>query len=280
MNETALIQITQLPAIEEHLRSLKESWEQKARDAQSMVCTEDTVQTVKKLRADTCKEFELAEKQRKAAKEQYMSAWVRLEAIYKDCVKGQYLRAKEAYDSKISEVEDAQKAECEKMCREYFTELCAVHHVEWLRYEQSGARITLTEAKKQIPSKLFDALSDFVVRVACDVDAINGMNIVDAAAVMVEYKRNGLNLAKAQKTVRDAMEAHEQERKAAEERAERQRREAEAVAKVEASAPLAPPAEFKEEKLLTVTFKATATREKLIKLREWMKSEGIAYGRA
>lgn len=278
MNKTALIRVTTSAEIEEHLRSLKESWEQKAHDAQSMVCTEDTVQTVKKLRADMRKEYEEADRQRKAAKEQYMSAWVRLEAIYKDCVKDPFTRADADYKSKIAEVEDAQKSECEKMCREYFAELCAVHHVEWLRYEQSGVRITLSESKKQTPSKLFDALSEFVARVACDVDAINGMNIVDACAVMVEYKRNGLNLAKAQKAVRDTMEAHRKERKAAEERAEKQKREAEAVAKVEAAAPvLAPPVEVKEEKLLTVKFTATATREKLIKLREWMIEEGIEY---
>ena len=277
MSEAAWIQITSFPEVENHLHSLKESWEQKARDARAMVCTDDTVQTVKKLRADMRKEFDLAETQRKAAKEQYMAAWVRLEAIYKDCVKDPFTRADADYKFKIAEVEDVQKAECEKMCREYFAELCAVHHVEWLRYEQAGVRITLAEAKKQTPSKLFDALSEFVARVACDVDAINGRNIVDACAVMVEYKRNGLNLAKAQKAVRDAMEAHEQERKAAEERAEQKKHEAEAVAKVEAAAPLAPPVEAKEEKLLTVKFTATATRDKLIKLREWMKEEGIEY---
>lgn len=277
MSETALIQITQLPAIEEHLRSLKESWEQKAQDAQSMVCAEDTVQTVKKLRADMRKEFELAETQRKAAKDLYMRAWDNLEVIYKECVKGPFARADADYKSKIAEVEDAQKAECEKMCREYFAELCAVHHVEWLRYEQASVRITLTEAKKQTPSKLFDALSEFVARVACDVDAIDSMDSDEACEAMVEYRRNGLNLAKAQKTIRDKMEARDKERKAAEERAEWKKREAVAVAKVEASAPLAPPVEVKEEKLLTVKFTATATREKLIKLREWMKSEGIKY---
>lgn len=272
--EESLIRVVSLPVIEEQLRALKESWEQRAQDAQSMVCTEDTVQDIKKARAEMRKEYEEAETQRKAAKTAYMAPWDRIEAAYKECVKDAFIRADAAYKSKIAEVEDAQKAECEKMCREYFAELCAVHHIEWLRYEQSGVRITLTEAKKQTPSKPFDALSEFVARVACDVDTIQECY---QESVMVEYKKNGLNLAKAVKAVQERVDAEKIERRSAEERAERQKREAEAVAKVEAAAPLAPPVEVKEEKLLTVTFNATATRDKLIKLREWMKSEGIVY---
>lgn len=279
MSETALIRITQLPAIEEQLLALKESWERKASDAQSMVCTEDTVQDIKKLRADMRKEFDLAEAQRKAVKEQYMAAWLRLEEIYKDCVKDPFARADAAYKSKIAEVEDAQKAQCEKMCRNYFAEQCAVHGIDFLRYEQSGVRVTLTEAKKKTPSGLFDRLGEFVARVACDVDSIGAME--NGPEVMGEYRRNGLNLAKAVKMVQEWHEAAERERKAAEERAERQKREAEAVAKVEAAVPaIGPPVAVeqpKEDKLLTVAFKATGTREQLIRVREFMKAEGIKY---
>lgn len=280
MTETSLIRITQLPAIEEKLLALKESWEQKAHDAQSMVCTEETVQAVKTLRADMRKEFDLAETQRKAVKEQYMAAWLQLEAIYKDCVKGPFTRADAAYKLKISEVEDAQKAQCEKVCRDYFNELCAVHGVDFLRYEQAGIKITMAEAKKKTPSGLFDKLSEFVARVACDIDSIGAMDFRDE--IMAEYKRNGYSLGNAYRTVEIRHEEQERERKAAAERAERAKREAEAVAKVEAAAaqvigPLVAVEPPKEEKLLTVAFKATGTREQLIRVREFMKAEGIKY---
>ena len=52
MSDTALITVSQLPVIQEELRALKERWELKAADAASMVCTEDTVQDLKKIRAD------------------------------------------------------------------------------------------------------------------------------------------------------------------------------------------------------------------------------------
>ena len=38
-----------------------------------------------------------------------------------------------------------------------------------------------------------------------------------------------------------------------------------------------PPMQVESEPMLTVTFKATATREKLVELREYMKQEGIKY---
>lgn len=279
MGETALIRLASLPVIEEQLRTLKENWEQKAKDAESMVCTEETVQDIKKARAEMRKEHDAAEAQRKAVKAQYMAPWTRVEAIYKECVEDAYQRADAAYKAKVGEVESVQKAECEKKCRAYFAELCAVHGVEWLRYEQARLKISLTEAKKKTPSGLFDKLSEFVARVACDMDSIQKM--AEAPEVMAEYKANGLNLAKASMTVIVRHEKEEAERRAAEERTERQKREAEAVAKVEAAAPVtAPPVAVeapKEEKLLTVTFRATGTRAQLIKVREFMKQEGIEY---
>lgn len=55
MNE--IIKITQLPVIEERLRSMQEQVEKRTSEAMSMVCTEDTVQAVKKLRAELNSEF-------------------------------------------------------------------------------------------------------------------------------------------------------------------------------------------------------------------------------
>ena len=274
-----LIKISQLPVIEERLRALKSEWEQRAADAAAMVCTEDTIQGIKAARAEMRKEFEAAETQRKAVRAAYMEPWNRIEAVYMECITDAYTRADAAYKIKIAEVEDAQKSVCEQRCREYFAELCAAHSLPWLRYEDVGLKISLTEAKKKTPSGHFDKLSEFVARVACDVDAIG-----EDAELMAEYKANGLNLAKARKTVRDRREAAEAECRAAEERAEAKRREAEAVARVEAVAPVvvSPPVVVETptlvgEKLLTVAFKATATREKLIALREWMKAEGIKW---
>jgi Protein of unknown function (DUF1351). len=90
---TALITIAQLPVIEEQLKALKDSWEQRAADASSMVCTEETVQDLKKIRADMRKEFDEADKQRKAAKLKYMEPWNSIEETFKECVSDAFKRA-------------------------------------------------------------------------------------------------------------------------------------------------------------------------------------------
>ena len=315
-NSTALIQLTQLPQIEEHLLALREAWEQKTRDAAAMVCTGDTIQAVKKLRAEMRKEFEEADTQRKAVKAQYMAPWETVEEVFSECVKSAYLRADGTYKAKIDEVEGKLKANCEQRCREYFAELCAVNHIDFLKFEDAGVSITLTEAKKKTPTAIFEQLKAFAKRVSDDLYTLE-KNEYPAESI-AEYKTNGYRVGLAVKTVVDRHEAEKTAREVLARREELAKREAEAAAQVEralvenyagvpavlsiwrmqnkrpnlwenyASAPVVVRADHeqaklddnsepKEEPVLTVTFTATATREKLIRLREFMKTEGIKY---
>lgn len=288
MAGTELIRVTQLPVIEEQLRAVKDSVEAAALEAASMVCTEGTIQAVKERRAELRKQFDALEEQRKAVKNAVLAPYECFEAVYKDCITNPFKLADEALKGKIYEVERVQRDECEKMCREYFTEVCAVRGVSWLKYEQAGLKISLTEAKRKTPHGHFQYLNDFAARVACDMDAIG-----DDAETAAEYKANGLNLAKAQKTVRERQEAQEAERKAAEERAERRKREAEAVARVEAAVPvLAPPVAVEAPKEAEKVFQTNylgyhirgtmkqlqGVKEHLEKsLVDYLKQEGIQY---
>ena len=63
-----LIQVKQLPVIEEQLRSMKEQVEARTSEAMSLVCTEETVTAVKKARAELNSQFAELEEQRKAVK--------------------------------------------------------------------------------------------------------------------------------------------------------------------------------------------------------------------
>lgn len=273
---TDIIRVTQLPVIEEQLRAFKDRWEQEEQDAKASICTDETIQAVKKSRAEMRKDHEEIDTQRKAAKAQYMAPWARIDAAYKDADEA-FNRADEAYKSKIDAYENGKKSECEDGLREYFAELCAVNHLEWMRYEDSGVKVDMAAAKQKTPKKLREQLAAFVTGVALDVDAIS--DEADAAEIMGEYKRNGLNLPKAIKTVREWHESAERERKAAEERAERQKRQDEAVADVEALAPpvaVEPPQETEKE--CRCTFTVYTTKEKLKGLKQYMIQEGIRYG--
>lgn len=273
-----LMRLSQLPQIEERLRDVKAEWEQTAAENMSLVCTADTIQSVKTARADMTKLFNELEEQRKAVKAQYMERWNAFEATYKACITEPYRRADADLKRKIDETEGAIKAECEERCVAYFHELCAVHGVDFVSWPQLNIKIDLTSAKQKTPRKLFDQISEKVAAIADGMDKIDReSDPADRDEIMSEYKQC-LDVGTAVLRVQDRKNRLKAEQQAAAEREERRRAEQEAEAKVDAAiAATAPPIEVKAEPLLTVAFKATATREKLIALREWMKTEGIRY---
>ena len=88
-----LIVIRQLPVIEEHLRSIKEQIEAEVKQALSLVCCDDTVQSVKATRAELRKKFEALEVQRKQVKTAIMAPYEQFDKVYKECVSDIFNRA-------------------------------------------------------------------------------------------------------------------------------------------------------------------------------------------
>lgn len=280
MTDLDLIRVTP-PVIEEQLATLKAKWMQKAADAKELACTEDTIQAVKKARAEMRKEFDEIETQRKAALAPIRAKIDAFSAVYKDCVTDPFNRADAAYKEKIDSVESEMKRRCEERLRAHFAELCQLHGVDFIRYEQVGIKIDMTSAKAKTPQKLYDRLSEFVAGVACGVDTIHKLDA--AAEIMDEYKRT-LNVAQSIATVQERHKRIEEEEAAQAAREEARRRQEDAVAKVEAVAPPAavPPPTVIEppkpaEPELQCTFTVYATREKLVALKKFLIQEGIRY---
>lgn len=274
----ALIVVRQLPVIEEQLRTLKDRWEQRATEAESMVCNEETIQAVKAFRAEMRKEFDEVEALRKAAKQAVMEPYNRFEAVFKECVTTAFQRADNACSSKVSEVENDMKRRCEDGLRDYFDELCAVHHLDWLTYERAGIKVDMASAKAKTPKKLREQLAAFVAGVAESVDRINTLE--DAGEIMVEYQRT-LDAAGAICTVQDRHRRIEEHKTAREARRAEQEREVEMVRRVEALAPpviVKPPEKDPGEIIPRLTFTCVnATRAQLRRVREFLNMEGIQY---
>lgn len=282
--QTNLIQVVQLPIITEQLHTLKDKWEQYAADAKAMVCNEDTIQSVKKFRADINREFEQVEELRKTVKETIMRPYNDFESVYRECVTKPKETAESELKIKVSETEEAIKKQCEDGLREYFTELCVGNNLEWLKYEQAGIRIDMASAKSKTPNKLRKQLVRFVIRVAESVDRINALENADE--IMVEFQRT-LDASVAIFTVQ------ERHRRIEEQRLEKESREADKISqdsaeqKVEESCQkyLKPPTEAiktvdkgDNEIIPRCTFTAVnATRSKLRKLKNFLNEEGIQY---
>lgn len=273
-----LIVVKQLPIIEEQLHALKTLWEQRAFDAESMVCTPDTIQAVKGFRADMRKEFDGVEALRKQAKQEIMEPYNRFEAIYKDCITAAFQKADSACARKIAEVETDIKERCEDALRNYFDELCAVHHLDWLTYERAGIKVDMASAKAKTPKRLREQLMAFVAGVSESVDRINSLE--DAGEIMVEYQKT-LDAAGAICTVKERHRRIEEARAFQESRSAIRAQEADMVRRVEALAPAVAvqkpeknPDDIFERFTYTVL---NVKRSQLWEIREFLKERGIQY---
>lgn len=276
-NVTAgLMQVVQLPVIAEQLRSMRDKWETEAQEAEDLVCDEETLMEVKSRRSEMRREFDELEKRRKEVKAAVLRPYEQFESVYKECVTTSYRIADETYKRKIYAVESEMKQRCEGSLREYFSELCSVEHLEWLRYEQAGINADMASAKSKTPKKLQDQLRAFVVSVYESVHRIASMDNADE--IMVEYKQT-LDAPAAICTVLERHKRIEQERNAVVERTAAIEKEQEAVRRVEA---LTPPVKVQTEpvfkdKVYKCSFTVRATKPQLRKLKEFLNMEGIQY---
>lgn len=286
--EQGVIILRQIPVIEEHLLALKNQVQEKVEAAQALVCTEETVQTVKKTRAELNHEFADLEAQRKALKKAILGPYEEFERVYKECVSGPFNQADLDLRQKVSQVENEQKAECAKKLHSYFTELCQAKGVEFLTFDQANITIDMASAKAKTPKKLMEQIERFVTNVSDGMAVISGMN--NAEEIIVEFKKSW-NAAEAVKIVADRHERMNRERAAlAAQAAEKAAREAD-LERVRESAkkypsqvpvPIQTPVEEsvespRDEKILRAQFTVMGTRSQLLKLRDFMKQEGIKF---
>ena len=279
---TDLIQVVQLPVIEERLRSMKEKVTDQTAAAMALVCTDENLAQVRAVRADLNNTFKDLEEQRKAVKKAVMGPYEAFEKVYKECITEPFKRADADLKGKVSAVEDGIKSECEAKMREYFSELCAAERVDWLKFEWVGLKITLDVARQKSHAKLREQIAGFVVGVAQAVNTISKME--DAEEIMAEY-RQCLDMGRAIGIVQDRHQRIEEERQAAEARRAAQEAQAAAVQKVEAVAPptvFVPPCfdpapQQEDEKVYKCTFTVCATKDQLKRLKEFMTQEGIRY---
>lgn len=269
--DNALIQAVQLPVNPSLLQTIRSRAEQHLEDARSLVCNPDSLAAIKARRAEAQKEYDSAEEWRKALKSWATEEYRRFEADYRAAAKG-YVDALFLYSKEIKETEESIKKDCEDGLRDYFDELCAARHLDWLTYERAGIVVDMASAKARTPKKLRDRLAAFVAGVAESVDRINTLE--DSGEIMVEYQRT-LDAASAICIVKDRHRRIEEQKAAQETRKAVQEREAEMVRRVEALAP--PVIAEAPEPVVKCTFTVRATKHQLRKLKEFLNMEGIKY---
>ena len=273
--DNTLMKVTQLPVIEEHLRSRKEQTEQRVAEAMSLVCTDETLTSVKNIRAEMNREFADAETQRKAIKAAIMEKYDSFESVYRECIADPYKRADADLKAKIDATESEIKSRCEEMLLGYFRELCAVNEIDFLSFGQTGVKVDMASARAKTPKKLMEQIKLKVDGVAQDMKTIGTMG-ENAPEIMVEYKNN-LDLSLAISVVNERHRRAEEEREAVKRHTVTPA--ARAAGDTVAAAPQVVPKRVEQAAVerLTVSFRVTDTRERLRLFKQFLVSNGYQY---
>ena len=280
-NTAELIRVVQLPEIEEHLQSIKVAVTQKVNDALSLVCTEDTVKSVKAVRADLNKDLKDFEERRKAVKKAIMSPYEQFEAVYKECISDTYKRADIELKAKIDSVENELKEAKRTEVEAYFEECSKSVGVDFVRLSDLNLNITLSASVKSLKRQV----KEYFDKVIQDLALI--ATLEHTTEILVEYRKT-LDVSDAVLTVQERHKAiAEQEKRNAEASiiAEKQAETVEKVEKAvresvaeEISAPEveeAPPEG--NEPVYEATFRVTGTLAQLKALKKFLKDGGYQY---
>lgn len=275
--ENNIIQVKQLPIIVEQLHEVKAEVTAKVEQALSLVCTEDTVKDVKKVRSELNKELKDYEERRKAVKKAIMTPYEQFETVYKDCISDTYKKADTELKGKIDSVENELKEQKKAEVKGYFDEYLTATGIDFVTFENANINVTLSASMKSLKEQA----KAFIDKIVDDLNVINTQERKDD--ILYEYKAS-LNVSAAITTVTNRYKAIEAAKAREEERKAREQAEAESAAKVEEVVeavtpptvePIAPPVE--EEKTYTLKFTVRGTMPRLKALKEFLNNGGYDY---
>lgn len=281
--ENNLIVVKQLPIIEDQLRQVKASVDQRVATVLALACTEETYKDVKKARAELNKEFQDLEARRREVKRSILAPYEAFEKLYKECAADAFTKADAELREKIAAVENGIKGAKRDDLIAFFNEYRASVNIpdDLVPFERAQINVTMSDS----PKKLRERAAAFLENVANELRLIETLPYKDE--VMVEYRKN-LSAPQAALIVE---ERHKQMEEAARRREALKTTQAvqdaaqakiEEVLREEAPVPVAAPieqpiVEAPVEKTYFASFRVRGTLEKLKALKEFLVNGGYDY---
>lgn len=182
-NMKELIKVSQFPVIEENLKALSQTIDEKVSRAMNLVCTIDNYKDIKAVRADLNRDFKVLEEQRKTVKSAVMQPYNEFEDTYKKYVSNKFKEADADLKRKITEVEDVLKKEKEEKAEKEFETLKADSGIDWIEYRQVGLKIALSDSDKKIKEQI----EAFIEKVQSALNVISMQEYPEE--MLIEYKR-------------------------------------------------------------------------------------------
>ncbi len=272
-----LIIIKQLPIIEQQLKTVSEEIDKKIENVDDLVCTEETVKTVKEIRAELNKEFKEFETKRKEVKEKILAPYEQFENIYKECISEKFKKADADLKNKVDSVENELKSKKEQEIKEYFEEYKKASNIDFVTFEQAKINVILSASIKSLKEQA----KDFIDKRIKDLQLIDTQEYKEE--IIVEYKQT-LDVSKSITTVLNRKEQIKKEIEIKERQEQERKRIQENLTKFEEHEIAeqnevleAPKIETKSQEILTLRFTVRGSREKLKELKEFLEQGGYDY---
>lgn len=263
-----LIVVKQLPVIEEQLKSLSDEIDKKVSQALSLVVSDETVEEVKKVRAELNADFKDLEQKRKSVKEQIMNPYMLFEEVYKKYVSEKFKYADEELKKKIDIVK-AEKIKVKlKEIKDYFDEYKLSKNIDFITFENANINITLSASDKSLKEQA----KAFIDKVCDDLILIDSQEHKEE--ILIEYKKT-LNASLAITTVVNRYKELEELKKKQEVAEHQKQAEETTVAKVEEA--LSAPEKITQDEILEIEFTVRGSRRKLKELVLFLKERGYEY---
>lgn len=269
-----LIEVKQLPVIEEQLRSVSTVIDERVKNATSLVCTEESVKTIKEIRAELNKDYKEFENKRKLVKEQVLKPYNDFENVYKECISDKFRNADIILKGKIDNVENELKSKKEKEIKDYFEEYKEANNIDFITYEQARINVTLSASMKSLKEQA----KQFIDKIVDDLKLIETQE--HKTEILVEYKQT-LSVSQAITSVTNRFKAIEEEKKKIEQEKELQKFVVDTAKESDKYSEqiilISPSVEEKTEEILTLKFTVRGTRTKLRELKQFLESGGYDY---
>lgn len=204
---TEVMKLQQTPIIKHKLIEMGAKVSKRIADLNidKQVATDETVKTLKSVRAELNKEAKEFEEQRKIIKSAILNPYDEFEEIYKEEIISKYKEADSALKTKINEFELKIKKEKRDNLIAYFGELKELNKLGWLDFDRLNIEVNLSTSEK----KYKEIINESVKQIMDDLDLISTEKYI--AEILVGYKET-LNASASIKQVRERKQKEKEEK--------------------------------------------------------------------
>ena len=254
--------------IDEKIKNIPETLEKIKK--MSFVEQEDEKNDIKKYQQYLSKIQKELEDKRKEIKEEINKPYKEFEEYYKN---GVYLKLDNSIKQikeVVNEIGTLQKDEKECELREFAEQHIIANNIQDIvTFEDIGLNITLSASIKSLKEQILYKIE----KIVNDIKLIEQEEYKEE--LLIEYKKNNFDYVDSKIIVNERHRKIEELKKQQEVKLEQEKQEEKIVEKVEEV--IAPKEIIEDNEVITVSFTITDTKEKILKLRDYLKENEINY---